>query len=123
MKTDFANACQRVEVLLQSKNDILIIPLVNRACIGDLYLAAYGFYTNSKKDDLSGFGCNPHEWTKLKVTCKDRHMQFFINGKEIYAADITRPPAEIVGVQYRFYGVGAARNTVLSGGENKELVF
>ncbi|MEJ0104517.1 MAG: hypothetical protein WDO19_19000 [Bacteroidota bacterium] len=126
LKSDFAsgaNACQRIEVLLQAKEDILIIPLVNKACVGDIYLVAYGFYTNSKKDDLSGFGCNPHEWTKLKVTCKDRHMQFFINDKEIYAADITRPPAEIVGVQYRFNGVGAARNTVLSGGENKELVF
>lgn len=126
LKSDFdagANACQRIEVLLQAKDDILIIPLVNKACVGDIYLFAYGFFTDSKKDDLSGFGCNLHEWTKLKVTCKDRHMQFFINDKEIYAAGITRPPAEIVGMQYRFNGVGAVRNTILSGGKNKEVVF
>ena len=119
----WANACQRIEVLLQARDDIMIIPLVNKACVGDIYLAAYGFYTNSKKDDLSGFGCNPNEWTKLKVTCKDRHIQFFINDKEIYAAEVTHSPTEIVGIQYRFNGVGAVRNTVLSGGKNKEVVF
>jgi hypothetical protein len=118
-----ANACQRIEVLLQAKDDILIIPLVNKACIGDIYLFAYGFYSDSKKDDLSGFGCNLNDWTKLKVTCKDRHIQFFINDKEIYAGNITRPAAEIVGVQYRFNGVGVVRNTVLSGGKNKEVLF
>jgi hypothetical protein len=126
LKSDFsdgANACQRVEVLLQSKNDILIVPLVDSACVGDIYLASYGYYTDSRKDDLSGFGCNLHEWTKLKIVCKDRHILFFINDKEAYAADIKNPATEIVGMQYRFNGVGAVRNTRLIGEANKVVVF
>ncbi|MGC4038998.1 MAG: hypothetical protein QM764_23775 [Chitinophagaceae bacterium] len=118
-----ANACQRIEVLLQAKNEILIVPLVNKACIGDIYLVAYGFYTDSKKDDLSGFGCDLHEWTKLKIDCKNRHIRFLVNNKEIYSTEITRPAAEIVGVQYRFNGAGEVRNTVLSGADNKEVIF
>lgn len=126
LKNDFdsgANACQHIEVLLQAKDDILIVPLVNKACVGDIYLAAYGFYTNSKKDDLSGFGCNLHDWTKLRIMCINKHILFFINNKEVYSADITHLPTEIVGVQYRFNGVGAVRNTILSNGKNKEVKF
>ncbi|HKZ67124.1 MAG TPA: hypothetical protein VJ111_12235 [Chitinophagaceae bacterium] len=126
VKTDFsagANACQRIEILLHAKNDILIIPLVNPACIGDIYLAAYGFMTNSEKDDLSGFGCNLYEWTKLKVACKNGHVAFFINDKKVYAANIKNPPSEIVGLQYRFKGVAAVRNAHISGIGNRQVVF
>jgi hypothetical protein len=126
VKTDFAsgaNACQRVEVLLQARNDILIIPLVNRACVGDVFVAAYGFYTSSEKEDLSSLGADLREWRKLKILCKDRRIRFLINEKEVYAAEIRNSPAEIVGIQYRFKGVGAVRNTRLSGVEDQEVIF
>jgi hypothetical protein len=126
VKTDFssgANACQRVEILLHAKNDILAIPLVNPACVGDVYLAAYGFVVNSGNEDLTGLGCNLSEWAKLKISCKDRRILFFINDKKVYTADIKNSPAEIVGVQYRFKGVASVRNTRLSGPGNKEVTF
>jgi hypothetical protein len=126
VKTDFAsgaNACQRVEILLQAKNDILSLLMVNPACIGDVYIYAYGSGTSSDKEDLSGLGCNLHEWAKLKIVCKDKHIRFSINDKQIYTTEIKNPPAEIVGVQYRFKGVGAVRNTRLSGSGNEEVVF
>lgn len=126
LKSDFNggnNACQPVEVLLQSKNDILIVPLVNPSCIGNIYLAAYGFYTDSKKEDLSGFGCNLQDWVKLKIVCTNRQIRFLVNGKEAYTTFIPHQPTEIVGVQYRFKGPGAVRNTRLSGRNGRSEVF
>ena len=127
LKSDFGavgnNSCQRVEVLLQSKNDILIVPLVNPACVGDIGLAAYGYYTNSQKDDLSGFGCNLNNWVKLTVVCTDRKIRFLIDGKEVYRATVTGQPTEIIGVQYRFRGPGAVKNTRLLGKAGSEVVF
>ncbi|MBB1646642.1 hypothetical protein [Sphingobacterium sp. UME9] len=117
------NICQRVEVLLQSKNDIFIIPLVNTACIGDIALTAGGFYTDSKQDDLSGFGCDLSEWTKLKIVCKNQQIRFWINDKHVYATTIKNAPTEIVGLQYRFKGAGFVRNTRLSGSEMKDIIF
>ena len=117
------NSCQRVEVLLQSKNDIIIVPLVNPACIGDIALIADGFYTDSKQDDLSGFGCDLSKWTKLKIDCKNQQIRFWINDKQAYMAMIKNAPTEIVGVQYRFKGPGFVRNTRLWGSGNKEIVF
>ena len=113
------NTCQRIEVLLQSKNDIMIIPIVRKKCIGDIYLSAYGYYASSQQEDLSGFGCNPLEWTKLKVVCKDGKTQFYINNQLIYTAQIRNKASEIVGVQYRFNGPAAIRNTWLQGKDHK----
>lgn len=117
------NSCQRVEVLLQSKNDIIIAPLVNPACIGDIALIADGFYADSKQEDLSGFGCDLSEWVKLKIDCKNNRIRFSINDKLVYTTMIKNVPTEIVGVQYRFKGAGFVRNTHLEGPGNKAIVF
>ena len=117
-----ANSCQRLEVLLQAKDDIMIVPLARKGCIGDIYVAAYGYYAQSSQEDLSGFGCNPNEWTTLKVVCKHGLMTFYLNNRPIYKAQMTHKATEIVGVQYRFNGPAAVRNTWLAGATGK-IVF
>ncbi|MFN3381576.1 MAG: hypothetical protein ACK41O_19095, partial [Runella zeae] len=96
------NACQKVTVLLQAKNDIMIIPLTNVGCVGDISLAAFGYYVGSDKADLSGFGCTPSNWTKLRIECKQGEMKLFVNNKLAYTAKVTNTPTDILGVQYRF---------------------
>lgn len=116
------NSCQKVTILLQSKNDILIAPIASKGCVGALSLAAYGHYIESQKADLSGFGCNPSEWTKLRIECKNGLMKFYVNNKQAYTTKIPNQATEIVGVQYRFNGMGAIRNTWLQGATGK-VVF
>ena len=120
-ETEGGNSCQKVTVLLQAKNDILIAPIVSKGCVGDISLAAYGHYVESKKEDLSGFGCNPNEWTKLRIECKQGLMKLFVNNKEAYTTKISNQATEIVGVQFRFNGTGAVRNTWLEGGKSKVI--
>lgn len=125
LKSGFAegvNSCQKVTVLLQSKNDILIAPIVSKGCVGDISLATFGHYTESQKADLSGFGCNPSEWTKLRIECKKGLMKLYVNNKLAYTTQIANQATEIVGVQYRFNGMGAVRNTWLQGATGK-VVF
>ncbi|MDF7819253.1 hypothetical protein P1X15_16660 [Runella sp. MFBS21] len=116
------NACQKVTVLLQAKNDIMIIPLTKVGCVGDISLAAFGYYVASDKADLSGFGCTPSDWTKLRIECKQGEMKLFVNNKLAYTAKVTNTPTDIIGVQYRFNGTGAVRNTWLEGKDEK-IVF
>jgi hypothetical protein len=114
--------CQRVTIFLQAKDDILILPLSAPACVGNLFVAAYGVGEGSDAADLSGFGCDLNEWVKVHVVCIDRHIQFFVNERLAWETDITNPVNEIVGVQYRFEGPGNVRNTRVSSG-GKEWVF
>lgn len=120
--SDGKAACQRVDIYLQGKDDILILPISRPECVGELFLAAFGVGVSSQSEDLSGFGSDLNDWVKVKVTCIDRQISFFINESLAFEAEIPNNPVDIVGVQYRFEGPGAIRNTRLKSGE-KEVSF
>lgn len=103
------NLCHYVEVLIQCKNDIIIIPLADSACIGDLGLAYLGHYLESKYEDLSRFGTDPGEWTKLKIISRNGKADIFVNDSLALELTAKNTPVGIVGVQYRFIGEGEVR--------------
>jgi cytochrome b561 len=114
VKNDFnagANACQRVEVYIQCKNDIIIIPLIAKTCIGDIYLSFCGTGATSQYSDLSKFGADLSQWTKLRVVTVNKRAVIYVNGIEAYSLTFPNKPAGIVGVQYRLNGVGAVKDT------------
>ncbi len=103
------NICHFVQVLIQCKNDIIIIPLVDRACIGDLQLAYLGHYLDAKFEDLSGFGANPSDWTKLKIISRNGQAGIFVNDTLALELTAKNTPVGIVGVQFRFTGAGEVK--------------
>jgi hypothetical protein len=121
-RSNGADACQQVDVLLLCKNDVFIFSLCAPACIGDLRLYAQGKRVTSKEADLSGFGSDLTRWTTFKIETVNRHMQFTLNDKPAYSLDFPNPPTDIVGVQYRFRGGGSVRDTrFVSHGRTIEL--
>ncbi|NII27640.1 hypothetical protein HB364_21335 [Pseudoflavitalea sp. X16] len=118
LKNDFSGgsgACQFVEVLIQCKNDIIIIPLAAKPCTGDLVLYACGARAASQDADLSRFGADLSQWTTLRVESRNKQMTFFVNGVQAYSFTIPNESTGIVGLQYRFYGVGAVKDTWFKG--------
>ncbi len=105
-----AEACQQVEVLIQCKDDVFIIPLSAPACIGDLQLYVQGKTVSSKEADLSGFGSDLTKWTTLKIETVDRHMKFTVDDKPAYSLDFSNKASDIVGVHYRFRGGGSVKD-------------
>ncbi|GAB3525192.1 hypothetical protein [Emticicia fontis] len=122
LKNDFSEgtgACQKVQVLIQCKDDIIIIPLCAKTCIGNINLYACGANVESTDADLSGFGCDLNQWTKLRVETRNREMTFFVNNKRAYTLNFPHIRTGIVGVQYRFEGVGAVKDTWIEGAGGK----
>jgi len=120
VKSNFSagkGACQKVNILLHAKNGFLLIPLSKPECVGDLFLAAFGANAASQAEDLSGFGCNLSEWVKVRVSCINGLIRFFVDGSLAYETSIEDPVDEIVGVQYQFEGPGSLRNTRLISGQ------
>jgi hypothetical protein len=103
------NACHKTEVLIQCKDDIIIIPLGAKGCVGNMALAFAGAYKMAKFNDLSGFGCDLTKWTKLKIVCRNRHVKIFVNDQPAFELDAPNDPKGIVGVQYRFFGPAEIR--------------
>jgi len=112
-----AAACQRIEVLILCKNDVFIIPLCAKGCEGELYLRAGNRSMESKDTDLSKFGRNLHEWVRLQVEAKDKQVRILVDGEVACAFKADYMATDIVGVQYRFQGPGAVKNTHFSTGE------
>ena len=105
------SACTRVEVLIQCVDDVIIIPLAAKACVGDLFVYACGKSLQSKNADLSGLGCDLREWNRLKIETVNKHMSIYVNGRLACSFTFPNDPAGIVGVQYRFNGQGAVKGT------------
>lgn len=114
LKNEFnegSGACQFVQVLIQCKDDIIIIPLSARTCVGEMNLYFCGKNVNSEEADLSKFGADLNQWTKLRVESVNRNVSLFVNGEKAYTLTFPNDPTGIVGVQYRFNGVGAVKDT------------
>jgi hypothetical protein len=111
-----SGVCQYVEVLIQCKNDVFIIPLAAKACIGAINLWTPGKGLSSQEADLSGFGCDLTQWCTLKVISRHRQVSFFVNGHPAASVSFPHEPSDIVGVQYRFTGTCAVRNAQFTGG-------
>jgi hypothetical protein len=114
LKNEFSEgsgACQFVQVLIQCKDDIIIIPLSAKTCIGEMNLYFCGKEVNSGVADLSKFGADLNQWTKLRVESVNRDVSLFVNGEKAYTLTFPNNPTGVVGVQYRFNGVGAVKDT------------
>lgn len=120
VKSDFhqgSAACQRIQVLLLCKNDVIMIPLCAKGCVGDIFLYAAGKDVKSQEADLSGFGCDLDQWATLRVETKNKEMRFIVNGQTAYTLTFPHAPTDIVGVQYRFSGTGAIKDTRFINGD------
>lgn len=120
MKNDFddgTNACHKAQVLIQCKNDIIMIPLAATPCVGDLSLYFCGVGAESKTADLSGFGCDLTQWTALRVEVINKVATIYINNKKAYTLAFPNKPTGIVGVQYRFNGAASVKDTRFKWGE------
>lgn len=106
-----ANACQEMQVLLHCKNDVMIIPLAAKGCVGNLFISFCGIGVNSKDTDLSKFGADLTQWTKLRVESVDKHFIIYVNDLSAYEGTFPNDINALVGVQYRFNGVGAVKET------------
>jgi hypothetical protein len=100
-----------MQILIQCKDDVIIIPLAAKACVGDLALAFCGNYLTSKTADLSRFGADLTQWTKLRIETIDKKASIFVNGNKAYSLQFPNKPTGIVGVQIRFNGTGAVKDT------------
>jgi hypothetical protein len=110
-----SGACQAINVLLLLKNDAIIVPLRATGCTGNVSVFALGTEMNAGSTDLSGFGTNLSNWTRLGIEGRDRQLRFLVNNQPALTMTVDVDPNDIIGVSIRLQGPGRVRETFLRG--------
>jgi hypothetical protein len=102
------SVCQRIRVVLQLKDGVIIIPLSRPGCTSELTLYAGDVVFDGKVNDLSPFGVvSEDQWLELGCEGDGDLLNFSINGQPVFTVESKEAPKEFVGIRYEFYGTGS----------------
>ena len=111
-----AAACQFTSIILFTDNTPVIVQLSAKGCVSDLRLLNGGYFISGKDNDLSGFGVDFSQWTKLTCKSAGPKIQYFINDKLVYESPRPLYNENIIGIGYNFQGTGEVKNVKLDKG-------
>ncbi|PWV51915.1 hypothetical protein [Chitinophaga sp. S165] len=86
-------------------------------CIGTINTNVGEHFMSGKTTDLSGFGCDIHQWHNIEVIVKNKDARFYIDQKEIFAKSYTKSSGLITGLIFSSNGLCEIDDIELSGGD------
>jgi hypothetical protein len=109
LKSDYnqgASVCQFAQIEIFCENSGISIPLSAKGCISEDNIFCLGQMINGKEHDLSGFGVDFNDYTKVRLEILQGSAKFYVNGKPAYQLDNITLDSKIIGIGYRFLGTG-----------------
>lgn len=98
--------CPGMQFTIHTEANIYYVQLAPMGCVGDVDLFIGGTFISGGNNDLSAFGTDVTDWQELSLTVEDKHATVFLNGDNIYELDFEQDFGSVVGVDYRFMGLG-----------------
>lgn len=110
--SDGASTCQFSEIHVMFKGGAMMIPLSTRGCV-----SALEFRDSTGPRDPSGLGVDFRDWVDLRLSFEGQSGRLFINDAFVTNLAYAYEPKELIGIRYRFQGVGHVASMTLA---NKE---
>ncbi|HOY15967.1 MAG TPA: hypothetical protein PLC89_01685 [Haliscomenobacter sp.] len=111
--------CQTSEIIILCAGASIHIPLATKKCMADQYLIFLRDSISGKAHDLSGFGVDFDQFEVLRCEAHKGVVKFFVNNTLVYKLKNPQKNLKILGIVYRFQGVGAVDYVKLSDGDGK----
>jgi hypothetical protein len=112
--------CQSARIFILGTDGAMIIPFSNIGCSSNNGLMLNDVYLSGKENDLSAFGTDLSRFTELKIHVRDKNIQVFIKGNLVYENEYFETMGRLVGIRYRFIGVGEVEYySLMDQAENK----
>ncbi len=110
-----ANICQDSQIHLLFDGGALMIPLSIPGCV-----SALEFYDNKgKQENPAALGVNLSDWVDITIEFKGEAGKLYVNNQFAYKLNYAFHPKKIIGLRYRFKGVGEVKSVKLSKGDGK----
>lgn len=98
--------CPAIQFTIHTEANIHFVQVAPKGCVGELEAFIGGSYMSGRNHDLSAFGTDVHEWQVLALTVEDKQATVFLNGVPVLEQRFSEDFGDVVGVDYRFSGLG-----------------
>lgn len=98
--------CPFVQFTIHTEANIYFTQFSSMGCVGELELMIGEKFYSGNDSDLSAFGTDVTEWQELTLTVENKIARVFLNGESIFETQFEDDFGKVVGVDYRFSGMG-----------------
>lgn len=98
--------CPVVMTTIHTEVHIFYVPLTLRGCESNIELKLGEVYKSGRENDLSMFGTDVYDWQLLRLKVVDKKAEVYLNGSKVYEQIFEEDFGRIVGLDYRFSGLG-----------------
>ncbi|MCF2874327.1 MULTISPECIES: hypothetical protein [unclassified Tenacibaculum] len=114
--------CQKTTLIIIGTKSAFLIPFSITGCASEMNLMLSDVYLEGKKNDLSALGTDLSDFRKIKVLNQNKKVSVFIDSTQVYTKAYEESIGTIVGVRFRFKGVGEVKDFRLSNLEGNKIL-
>ncbi len=115
--------CQSMRIYFIGTEGAMIIPFAKIGCSSENNLMLNDKYLSGKKHDLSDFSADFTEPTELEIRVNNKQVVVKIDDKTVYALAYNKSVGRLVGLRFKFKGIGEVLDFEIIDGENKDVVL
>ncbi|WKN33841.1 hypothetical protein PZB74_10950 [Porifericola rhodea] len=108
-----SKACPLMEMVVHCEKHIFFVPLTIAGCVSNINLKLGENYVSGKHNDLSMLGTDVFQWQHLRLRVKDKKASIYLNQKHIYSSTFEQDHGKVVGISFRFGGLGSVDHVIL----------
>lgn len=106
--------CQKAYIIILGTKGAIVVSFSIPGCASDLYVMLNDSYYNGKEHDLSGLGMDMTQPKDVDIKVKDKELNVFVGGQQLFSGNYSETMGRIAGVRYRFIGAGEVSQSILS---------
>ncbi len=105
--------CQKTKLIILGTQGALVIPFSIPGCISDLGCMLNDVYLSGKEHDLSALATNFSTPKNISLQVKDQLVLVSIDGQPVFQHRYKKSIGQLVGLRYRFEGMGEVHHLEL----------
>ncbi|MEM7375553.1 MAG: hypothetical protein AAF587_43570 [Bacteroidota bacterium] len=115
--------CQTSRIYVLGTDGAMIIPMSRIGCSSDNNLMLNDFYLNGKEHDLSAFSTDLQDFTDIEILTVEKEVTVKFSGKEVYKATYQESMGRLVGLRFKFLGMGEVESFDLLDQDGNMVAF
>ncbi|MEP5611609.1 MAG: hypothetical protein ABJP45_05135 [Cyclobacteriaceae bacterium] len=114
--------CQLARIYILATDGAMIIPFSTIGCSSNNGLMLNDVFLSGKENDLSAFGTDLSKETDLEIKVRSKKIYVSINSNLVYEGEYFKSMGRLVGLRYKFLGVGEVASFSLKDWESTSIL-